>query len=657
MWKHKTVISQKSVQEILDTVKVEEVIQDFVNLRRRGVNLIGLCPFHNEKTPSFNVSPSKNIFKCFGCGKGGDAVQFLIEHEHFTFAEALLYLAKKYNIEVEETAVSQEVMAEKQHFDSLYIVNQFAADFYQNELFETDRGKSIGKSYFKERGFRDETIRHFGLGFAPNQPDALTTKAVGMGYNIEFLRNVGLTTQYERDFFRDRVIFPIHNLSGKIIAFAGRILVKDVKAPKYINSPETEIYNKSKTLYGAFFAKRAIRQEDECILVEGYTDVISLHQSGIENVVASSGTSLTVEQARLIRRYTPNVKILYDGDFAGVKAALRGVDILLEQDLNVRIVLVPDGEDPDSYLQKAGVEAFKTYISQTAQDFIAFKADLLMKEAGNDPVKKAHVIKDIIGSIAKIPDPIKRMVYVRECSRIAQVSEQVLVNEMNKLVMQQVNKAVAEKGMPPPTPGELEAAGITQREPVDAKAPESLATGDEFQEKDLVRILVVGGNEWLNEAEQVSVAQYIVTNIEEVLDHFENPLYGRIAREVWALVMEKKPVTQQFFLQHENADIKNFALSALTSPYEYSENWEKKWDIHLRWQKSPETNFEDDSRQALVRFKLRKIEKVLAENRQKIKELNDAGDHAQVLAYMKVLQKLLVMRSELAAQTGAVVLK
>ncbi|MFM9949027.1 MAG: DNA primase [Saprospiraceae bacterium] len=650
-------IAQKSVQEILDTVKVEEVIQDFVNLRRRGVNLIGLCPFHNEKTPSFNVSPSKNIFKCFGCGKGGDAVQFLIEHEHFTFAEALLYIAKKYNIEVEETVVSQEAMAEKQHFESLYIVNQFAADFYQNELFETDRGKSIGKSYFKERGFRDETIRHFGLGFAPNQPDVLTTKAVGMGYNIEFLRSVGLTTQYDRDFFRDRVIFPIHNLSGKIIAFAGRILVKDVKAPKYINSPETEIYNKSKTLYGAFFAKRAIRQEDECILVEGYTDVISLHQSGIENVVASSGTSLTVEQARLIRRYTPNVKILYDGDLAGIKAALRGVDILLEQDLNVRIVLLPDGEDPDSYLQQAGVEAFKTYISQTAQDFIAFKADLLMKEAGNDPVKKAHVIKDIIASIAKIPDPIKRMVYVRECSRIAQVSEQVLVNEMNKLVMQQVNKAVAEKGMPPPTSGELEAAGITQREPVEARPPEVLVSGDEFQEKDIARILVVGGNEWLDESKQASVAQYIVSNIEEVLDHFDNALYGRIAREVWALVAAKKPVTQQFFLQHEDQDIKNFALSALTSPYEYSENWEKKWDIHLRWQKSPETNFEDDSRQALVRFKMRKIEKVLLENRQKIKELSDAGEHEQVIAYMKVLQKLNVMRSELAAQTGAVVLK
>ncbi len=657
MWKLKAVIAQKSVQEILDTVKVEEVIQDFVNLRRRGVNLIGLCPFHNEKTPSFNVSPSKNIFKCFGCGKGGDAVQFLIEHEHFTFSEALLYIAKKYNIEVEETVVSQEAMAEKQHFESLYIVNQFAADFYQNELFETDRGKSIGKSYFKERGFRDETIRHFGLGFAPNQPDVLTTKAVGMGYNIEFLRSVGLTTQYDRDFFRDRVIFPIHNLSGKIIAFAGRILVKDVKAPKYINSPETEIYNKSKTLYGAFFAKRAIRQEDECILVEGYTDVISLHQSGIENVVASSGTSLTVEQARLIRRYTPNVKILYDGDFAGIKAALRGVDILLEQDLNVRIVLLPDGEDPDSYLQQAGVEAFKTYISQTAQDFIAFKADLLMKEAGNDPVKKAHVIKDIISSIAKIPDPIKRMVYVRECSRIAQVSEQVLVNEMNKLVMQQVNKAVAEKGMPPPTPGELEAAGITQREPVEVKAPDVLVSGDEFQEKDIARILVVGGNEWLDESKQVSVAQYIVSNIEEVLDHFDNALYGRIVREVWALVAAKKPATQQFFLQHEDADIKNFALGALTSPYEYSENWEKKWDIHLRWQKSPETNFEDDSRQALVRFKMRKIEKVLLENRQKIKELSDAGAHEQVIAYMKVLQKLLVMRSELAAQTGAVVLK
>lgn len=651
-------ISQKSVQEILDTVRVEEVIQDFVNLRRRGTNLIGLCPFHNEKTPSFNVSPSKNIFKCFGCGKGGDAVQFLIEHEHFSFAEALQYLAKKYNIEVEETAVSEEALAEKQHYDSLYIVNQFAADFYQEQLFETDRGKSIGKSYFKERGFRDETIRRFGLGFAPNQNDALTSKAVAMGYNIEFLRNVGLTTQYDRDFFRDRVIFPIHNLSGKIIAFAGRILVKDVKAPKYINSPETEIYIKSKSLYGAFFAKKAIRQEDECILVEGYTDVISLHQSGIENVVASSGTSLTVEQTRLIRRYTPNVKILYDGDLAGIKAALRGVDLLLEQDLNVKIVLLPDGEDPDSYLQQVGVEAFKTYITQAAQDFIAFKADLLMKEAGHDPVKKSHVIKDIIASVAKIPDPIKRMVYVRECSRITEVSEQVLVNEMNKLVMQQVNKVTADKGMPPPTSDELEAAGITQRESKQPQQASSApAMGDEFQEKDIARILVAAGGEWFDEAAQVTVAQYVLSNIEEILDHFDNALYGRIAREVWALVTEQKSVTQQFFLSHADAAIRDFAIGTLTSPYEYSENWEKKWDIHLRWQKEPEANFDNDSRQALARFKLRKVEHVLSENRQKIKELSEAGEHTQVMAYMKVLQKLLAMRSELAAQVGAVVLK
>lgn len=662
MWKRKAVITQKSVQEILDTVKVEEVIQDFVNLRRRGVNLIGLCPFHNEKTPSFNVSPSKNIFKCFGCGKGGDAVQFLIEHEHFTFAEALLYIAKKYNIEVEETVVSQEAMAEKQHFDSLYIVNQFAADFYQEQLFETDRGKSIGKSYFKERGFRDETIRHFGLGFAPNQSDALTTKAVGMGYNVEFLRSVGLTTQYDRDFFRDRVIFPIHNLSGKIIAFAGRILVKDVKAPKYINSPETEIYNKSKTLYGAFFAKRAIRQEDECILVEGYTDVISLHQSGIENVVASSGTSLTVEQARLIRRYTPNVKILYDGDFAGIKAALRGVDILLEEGLNIKIVVLPDGEDPDSYLQNIGASLFKEYINKTAQDFILFKVSLLMGDAAGDPIKMDSVVKDIVSSISKIPDPQQRGIYVKECSHLLKIKEETLINAVNKLVIQIIsNRSNKKEASAHSSDLIIEDTNIENKDNVGVILKGQVGfeelLGDEFQEKDIVRILVVGGSEWLDEAEQVSVAQYIVNNIEEVLDHFDNPLYGRIAREVWALVVAKKPVTQQFFLQHEDADIKNFALGALTSPYEYSENWEKKWDIHLRWQKSPETNFEDDSRQALVRFKMRKIEKVLSENRQKIKELSDAGEHEQVLAYMKVLQKLLVMRSELAAQTGAVVLK
>ena len=427
-------ISQKSVQEIIETAKIEDVVQDFVSLKRRGVNLIGLCPFHNEKTPSFTVSPAKNIFKCFGCGQAGNPVGFLMEHENYSFPEALRWLAAKYGIEIEETETTQEAREEQQLFDSLYLVNQFARDYYQDQLFNTDLGKSVGLGYFKRRGFREETIKKFGLGYAPAGRDLFTRQAVGKGYNIELLRKLGLTTQYDRDFFRGRVMFTIHNLSGKVIGFGGRILQKDVKAPKYINSPETEIYNKSKVLYGAYFAKKSIRKEGECILVEGYTDVISLHQAGIENVVASSGTSLTVEQIRLIKRYTPNVKIIYDGDIAGVKAALRGLDLVLEQGMNVKVVLLPEGEDPDSYLQSVGATAFKEYIDQQAQDFILFKAKVLLKEAGDDPVKKAGVIKDIVDSIAKIPDPIIRGLFVRECAKVVGVEEELLVAETNKRV-------------------------------------------------------------------------------------------------------------------------------------------------------------------------------------------------------------------------------
>ena len=379
-------IKPGSVDEILNTVKIEDIVGDYVSLKRRGVNLIGNCPFHNEKTPSFTVSPTKNIFKCFGCGKGGNSAQFLMEHESFTFPEALRHIAKRYNIEIEETVASRESIEERQMLDSLFIVNQYARDFFQKQLFETDEGKSVGLSYFKDRGFLEDTIKKFGLGFAPNHNKLLTNTAVSVGHKESLLKKLGLTTSYGKDFFRNRVMFTIHNLSGKVIGFGGRILQKDVKAPKYINSPETEVYNKSKVLYGAYFAKKSIRQNDECIMVEGYTDVLSLHQSGIENVVASSGTSLTVEQIRLVKRYTPNMKILYDGDTAGVKAALRGLDLVLEQDMNVKVVLLPEGEDPDSYLQKVGVTAFKEYIEQEANDFLLFKTKLLLKEAAGDPI-------------------------------------------------------------------------------------------------------------------------------------------------------------------------------------------------------------------------------------------------------------------------------
>ncbi|MEL7222049.1 MAG: DNA primase, partial [Bacteroidota bacterium] len=335
-------IKANTVREILETARVEDVVGDFVNLKRRGTNLLGLCPFHGEKTPSFNVNPARNIYKCFGCGKGGDSVNFLMEHEQMSFPEALRWVANKYGIEIEEVELSPEQLAEQQLADSIYILNKFAMDFYQEQLFETDRGKSIGLSYFKKRGFREETIRKFGLGYAPRGGSVFLSAAELAGHKRSLLEDAGLVKK-GRDFFRDRVMFTIRNLSGKVVGFGGRILQKDVKAPKYINTPETEVYNKSKILFGAFEAKQAIRKQDECILTEGYTDVISLHQSGIENVVASSGTSLTVDQIRLIKRYTPNVKVLFDGDKAGIRAALRGIDLLLEQDINVKVCLLPEG--------------------------------------------------------------------------------------------------------------------------------------------------------------------------------------------------------------------------------------------------------------------------------------------------------------------------
>lgn len=351
-------ITQKTIQEVMNTAKVEDVVGDFVNLRRRGVNLIGNCPFHDEKTPSFTVSPSKNIYKCFGCGKAGDPVRFIMDHEHISFPESIRFLAQKYRIEVEETEQTAQEIENKHIIDSYYIVNQFAKDYYTDVLFNRVEGKNIGLSYFKERGFREATIKKFQLGYATDDRDEFTKKAIDKKFNIEHLRTLGLTTKSDVDFFRARVMFTIHNISGKVVAFAGRTLSSDKKQPKYINSPESDIYNKRAVLYGLYFAKEAIRKQDECILVEGYTDVISLHQGGIENVVASSGTSLTKEQIRLVKRYTPNIKIIYDGDQAGIKAALRGLDLVLESDLNVKLVLLPDGHDPDSFLASQGSDAF-----------------------------------------------------------------------------------------------------------------------------------------------------------------------------------------------------------------------------------------------------------------------------------------------------------
>ncbi|HQS06790.1 MAG TPA: DNA primase, partial [Daejeonella sp.] len=404
-------IPKDTVDKIIETSRIEEVVGDFVSLKRRGTSMIGLCPFHNEKTPSFHVSVGKGIFKCFGCGKGGDSVRFIMEHEKATYPEALRYLANKYSIEIAEVENTPEEQAVNDRRESLYIVSAWAAKFFQQQMLETDEGKSIGLSYFKERGFRDDIIKKFELGYSPDVWDALTQSAITEGYNIQFLEETGLTIRKENekfyDRFRGRVMFPIHSFTGRVIGFGGRTLKTDKAVPKYVNSPESDIYHKSNVLYGLFFAKKSMRDEDNCYLVEGYADVLSVHQAGIENVVASSGTSLTIEQIRMIGRFTKNITILYDGDDAGIKASLRGLDMILEEGLNVKIVLFPDGDDPDSYVQKFGSAAFKSHIEGSKKDFILFKTSILLKDAGNDPIKRAGIIREVVESIAKIPDGIK----------------------------------------------------------------------------------------------------------------------------------------------------------------------------------------------------------------------------------------------------------
>ncbi len=435
-------ISRNTIDTVFETARVEEVIGDFVQLKRAGSNLKGLSPFSDERSPSFMVSPVKQIWKDFSSGKGGNAVTFLMEHEHFTYPEAIRYLAKKYNIEIEETEQTDEAKAEANEKESMFLVSEFATKYFHNTLLNDDEGRAIGYSYFKERGFTAETIKKFQLGYSPDSWDAFTKEALGKGYQLEFLEKTGLTIvkdEKQFDRFKGRVMFPILSISGRTLGFGGRILTGDKKAAKYLNSPESDIYHKSKVLYGIFHAKQAIAKQNNCFLVEGYTDVIQMHQSGIENVVASSGTALTPDQIRLINRLTKNITVLFDGDAAGLRASVRGIDLILEEGMNVRVCTFPDGEDPDSFARKNSHEDLVKYLEENAKDFIQFKASLLMKEAQNDPIKKAELIRDMVSSISKIPDRIQREIYIQETARIMDISEQVLVNTLAQLVQKDIS--------------------------------------------------------------------------------------------------------------------------------------------------------------------------------------------------------------------------
>ena len=540
-------ISRDTIENIVSSARIEEVVGEFVTLRRRGANLLGLCPFHNEKTPSFTVSPVKGIYKCFGCGKAGNSVNFIMEHEHFTYPEALRYLAKKFNIEIEEEVVSPEVQLEQNEKEALFNLNLFAQQYFTHVLFETEEGKAVGLTYFKEREIREDIIRKFQLGFSPDPWDAFTQHALKNGYKKEYLEKSGLTLSKDGrlyDRFHSRVIFPIHSASGRIIGFGGRILTTEKNRAKYVNSPESEIYNKSRSLYGLFLARHSISSKDNCFLVEGYTDVISLHQAGIENVVASSGTSLTHDQVRMIERYTKNITILYDGDPAGIKASLRGIDMIIEAGMNVKIVLFPDGEDPDSFARKHHPSEVEEFISKNSSNFILFKTRLLLEETKDDPIRKSALIKEIVHTISLIPDGITRTLYVRECANIMGITELVLVNEINKLLRNKVSRGASENEKP--ALDSLLAAPLPA--PLQAEYDPDTA---EFQEREIIRLLLLFGEEKIsfdvlnaeNQPETVSftIAEYVVRDIQNDELGFDHPLLSEIFSE-FAAGTEKEEI-------------------------------------------------------------------------------------------------------------------
>jgi DNA primase len=514
-------ISKATIDTVFETARVEEVIGDFVQLKRAGSNFKGLSPFSDERSPSFMVSPVKQIWKDFSSGKGGNSVAFLMEHEHFTYPEAIRYLAKKYNIEIEETVQTDEEKANTDVRESMYLVSEFAKNYFQDALINTEEGKAIGYTYFKERGFTNETIKKFSLGYSPEAWDAFTKEALVKGYRLEFLESTGLTIPRDDrpfDRFKGRVMFPIQSMSGRVLGFGGRILTNDKKAAKYLNSPESDIYHKSKVLYGIYQAKQAIAKQNNCFLVEGYTDVIQFNQTGIENVVSSSGTALTPDQIRLINRLTKNVTVLFDGDAAGLRASIRGIDLILEEGMNVRVCEFPDGEDPDSFAKKTPYEELVVYLEENAKDFIQFKASLLMKDAKNDPIKKAELIRDIVASISKIPDRIQREIYIQECSRIMDISEQVLLSTLAQLVKKDISEIGKKIKQEQKSFEVIKSESLNQVEKVDVL----------YQlERTIIKILLLYGN-IKEEFEDVLLKTNSKGEVENAVEKKEYSVYQRV---------------------------------------------------------------------------------------------------------------------------------
>lgn len=680
-------IDQITIDKILDAANIVDVVSEFVTLRKRGINMVGLCPFHSDKTPSFYVSPSKNICKCFACGEGGTAVHFIMKHEQLSYVEALKFLAKKYNIEVQERELSESERKAQSIRESLLIVNTYAQQYFSKVLHQHPEGKSIGLSYFKERGFKDEIIEKFQLGYSLEQKDAFYQEAIKAGYKKEYLEQTGLIIAkedgYVADRFRGRVMFPVHTLSGKVVAFGGRVLRKDEKTAKYVNSPESEIYHKSRELYGLFFAKQAIVKSDRCFLVEGYTDVISMHQSGIENVVASSGTALTHGQIKLIHRFTNNITVIYDGDAAGIKAALRGIDLLLEEGINVKVVLLPEGEDPDSFSRKQSAASFIQYIEDNQSDFIRFKTNLLIGEAGNDPIKRSRLISDIVQSVAVIPDNIARSVYIRECSVMLEIDEAILINEVNKIRVTKIERENATRlqnnrfaaNQPTATPNSLmgnDTYGVIPPDiplppmeeaplpPTDnmgmQSAPKQIvrSTFDGY-ELTLLRYVVRYGevilfdyiDETTGQRVIYHVADYIKFDLERDDLHFQNSLYKSMLDEAASKINDEHFIANRYFLAHQDPIVSKLAANLVSDKYQLSKYHTKYREIENETDRLSLVVPRD-----IIALKDAYITKEIKDLQHKLKTIQQSGDMQEILNLMTSLNKMYEIKSYLAKELG-----
>ena len=654
-------IDQITIDKIMDAAQIVDVVSQYVTLKRRGINYVGLCPFHSDKTPSFYVSPSKNICKCFACGEGGTAVHFIMKHEQVTYYDALKFLARKYGIEVQERELTDEQKKAHSERESLFILNDYARDYFVNILHEHIEGKSVGLSYFKERGFREDIIKKFQLGYSLEQRDAFSLSAMKAGYKEEFLTKTGLAIKSDHndqliDRFRGRIMFPVHTLSGKVIAFGGRILKKAENTGKYVNSPESEIYHKGNELYGIYFAKQAITKADCCYLVEGYTDVISMHQAGIENVVASSGTALTHGQIRLIHRFTNNVTVIYDGDAAGIKAALRGIDLLLEDGINIKVILLPDGEDPDSFARKRNAESLAKYIKDNEVDFMRFKTKLLLDEAGNDPIKRASLISDIVNSISVIPDNIIRAVYVKDCSILLDVDERILVGEVNKKRL-----AYLEKQPVPKIEPELSAVNNNLSQPValNTKPVVKKSAIDKFELAIIYYIVRFGKEPLVEEGQEVSdpmtVIDYVKYDLERDGLWFAHPLYTQMLEDAIAHAHEETFVPSRFFLAHPDQQISKIAAELLGDRYQLSKVHTKQFGEDVKQEDTPmaeEKHLIKNVPRVLTELKDAHITKRIKDIKEEMEQKQKAGEWDAAIDLMRQIKDFEEIKKALSKALG-----